>query len=191
MNVALINNGTKEPEKLLALLANDTVDQYPLERASEALCGTYDLVILSGSSRFPILYNLEVLQPELKLIRECTSPLLGICFGAELLAVAYGGTLRDTEHKQKGIYEITAVSKDPLFLARETFEVYEAHRWVIDTVPAQLELLASSQMGPEIIRHRTKPQYGFQFHPEKMCDETYGDELFASLLKQLGLDTPI
>ncbi|MDQ1299347.1 MAG: hypothetical protein QG636_15 [Patescibacteria group bacterium] len=190
MNVALINNGTREPEKLLALLANDTVDQFPLEQTNKALCETYDLVILSGSSRFPILYNLEVLEPEIKLIRECPSPLLGICFGAELLAVAYGGTLRDTKHKEKGIYEITAVSKDPLFLDREVFEVYEAHRWVIDTIPAEIELLASSCMGPEIIRHRTKPQYGFQFHPEKMRDETYGDELFASLLKQLGLTTP-
>jgi GMP synthase (glutamine-hydrolysing) len=187
MHVALINNGTKEPEKLLALLTNDTVDQFPLERADEALCGTYDLVILSGSSRFPILYNLEILEAELKLIRECPSPLLGICFGAELLAVAYGGTLRDTEHKEKGIYEITAVIKDPLFLDREAFNVYEAHRWVIDEIPAELELLASSCMGPEIIRHRTKSQYGFQFHPEKMCDETYGDELFASLLKKLCL----
>ncbi|MES2931768.1 MAG: gamma-glutamyl-gamma-aminobutyrate hydrolase family protein [Patescibacteria group bacterium] len=190
MHVALINNGTKEPEKLLALLAHDTVDQYPLERADEALCGTYDLVILSGSSRFPILYNLEVLEPELKLIRECGSPLLGVCFGAELLAVAYGGTLRDTEHKEKGIYEITVVVEDPLFLDRKTFDVYEAHRWVIDTIPTELELLASSHMGPEIIRHRTKPQYGFQFHPEKMCDETYGDELFRSFLDRVRPTLP-
>lgn len=190
MKVALINNGTNEPEKLLALLAGHEVTEYPLEQASDALCAAFDLVILSGSSRLPIAYNLDVLAPELKLIRECTSPLLGICFGAELLAVAYGGTLRDTEHKEKGIYTITALSNDPLFQGRDSFDAYEAHRWVIDTIPTELELLASSDMGPEIVRHRTKPQYGFQFHPEKMCDETYGDELFRSFLERVGTNSP-
>lgn len=185
MRVALINNGTVEPERLRALLEGHLITEYSLEKASDALCGTFDLVILSGSSRFPIAYNLEVLSPELKLIRECSSPLLGICFGAELLAVAYGGTLRDTEHKEKGIYTITALVDDPLFQGRSSFEAYEAHRWVIDAVPNELELLASSLVGPEIIRHRNKAQYGFQFHPEKMCDETYGDELFRSLISLL------
>ncbi len=125
-------------------------------------------MVLSGSSRFPITYNLEVLAPELRLIRECPSPLLGICFGAELIAVAYGGTLRDTGHKEKGIYDISVLVDDPLFLGKQSFRAYEAHRWTIDHITDDLELLASSAIGPEIIRHRTKPQYGFQFHPEKM-----------------------
>ncbi|MDB5245491.1 MAG: synthase, small subunit [Parcubacteria group bacterium] len=186
MNIALINNGTKEPGKLLSLLAGHDIKMFTLERANEALAGTYDLVVLSGSSRFPIAYNLETLAPELKLIRECITPLLGICFGAELLAVAYGGTLRDAGPKEKGVYEIFAEVNDPLFMGRSAFEAYEAHRWTIDSLPDELEILAFSAMGPEIIRHRTKPQYGFQFHPEKMCDETFGDELFRSLLKEIG-----
>lgn len=189
MNVAIINNGTKEPAKLLALLAGHDVKGFPLERASDALCQVFDLIVLSGSSRFPIAYNLDALASELALIRECASPLLGICFGAELLAVAYGGTLRDTEHKEKGVYEIVPTVPDPLFLGRKSFEAYEAHRWVIDTLPETLELLAHSAIGPEVIRHKTKPQYGFQFHPEKMCDETYGDEVFRVLLDELNPNT--
>lgn len=185
MHIALVNNGTKEPEKLRTLLSGHHIEEFSLENAADALRGTHDLVVLSGSSRFPIAYNLEALAPEFRLIRECTSPLLGICFGAELLAVAYGGTLRDTEHKEKGIYTITALKDDPLFLGVTSFDAYEAHRWVIDTIPEEMELLAESPMGPEVIRHRTKPQYGFQFHPEKMCDETYGDELFRSFLARV------
>ncbi|MES2225426.1 MAG: gamma-glutamyl-gamma-aminobutyrate hydrolase family protein [Patescibacteria group bacterium] len=187
MNVAIINNGTKEPEKLLALLAGDIIEMFAPERVADALAGPHDLVVLSGSSHMSVMHNLDTLAPELALIRECTSPLLGICFGAELLTVAYSGTLRDSGHKEKGIYEIFVEGDAPLFAGRSAFEAYEGHRWAIDAVPPELEVLAFSAMGPEVIRHRTKPQYGFQFHPEKMCDLTYGDELFRSFLKEVGL----
>lgn len=186
MRVALINNGTKEPEALLTFLAGHSITEYALEHAREALSGPHDLVVLSGSSRFPIAYNLDAVASELELVRETSTPLLGICFGAELLAVAYGGTLKDLGHKEKGIYSIAPTSVDPaLFEGRTTFEVYEAHRWSIGALPEELEALATSSSGAEIIRHRTKPQYGFQFHPEKMCDETYGDELFRSFIARI------
>lgn len=186
MRVAIVNNGTKEPEKLLALTAGHDVITYDFEQARDVLRGNFDLVILSGSSHMSVMNNLDRLSPELELIRMCPSALLGVCFGAELLAVAYGGTLRQRDHKEKGIYTISTDTDDPLFAGRKAFEVYEAHRWVIDTLPNELEILAFSAMGPEVIRHRTKPQYGFQFHPEKMCDETYGDEVFRALLESIA-----
>nr|AIA11970.1 Glutamine amidotransferase class-I [uncultured bacterium] len=185
MRVALINNGTKEPAKLYALLAGNEIDTFPSEEALEALKASYGLVVLSGSSRFPIAYHLDTLAPELELIRRTAAPLIGICYGAELLAVAYGGSLKDKGRKEKGVFTISTIVDEPLFQGRKTFDVYEAHRWVVDAIPQELEVLASSDMGPEILRHRTKPQYGFQFHPEKMCDETYGDELFRSLLQKI------
>ena len=185
MRVALVNNGTKEPSKVRDLLSGHEVIEFSIEEADEVLGGAFDLIVLSGSSRFPIVYNLEQLRGELRLITESTAPLLGICFGAELLAVAYGGTLVDMGHKVKGIYTIEA-GTDSLFKGRTSFDVYEAHRWSIGAVPESLHVLAHSERGPEIIRHTQKPQYGFQFHPEKMCDETYGDELFSAFLAEVG-----
>jgi len=187
MRVALVNNGTKNSEKLHALLNRYEVVDYSIDDADQILSKQFDLIVLSGSSRFPIAYNLDQLTNELRLITETTVPLLGICFGAELLTVAYGGTLKDTGHTTKGILTVSAKAQASLFNGQEAFDVYEAHRWIIDTVPEELEVLACSETGPEIIRHKTKSQYGFQFHPEKMCDETYGDELFFALLTALGL----
>ena len=187
MRVAIINNGTKEPEKLRTLLASHEITEFQLEEAADALSAPFDLIVLSGSSRFPIAYNLDAVTEELELIRKTGTPLLGICFGAELLAVAYGSTLIDTGHKATGIYNIDVTTADPLFEGRSSFDAYEAHRWSIGALPEELEELAHSPLGPEVIRHKTKPQYGFQFHPEKMCDETYGDELFRSFLTQVGL----
>lgn len=187
MRIALINNGTNEPRSLLNLLTGNDVTEFSLEDAGSAFCGKYDLFVLSGSSRFPIMYNLDVLEPELALIRNCSTPLLGICFGAELLAVAYGGTLKDTGVKRKGLERVHTTVDHPLFGSMRAFDAFVAHRWIIDTIPDTLEILAHSETGPEIIRHRTKPQYGFQFHPERLPDETCGDELFASLIDHLGL----
>lgn len=185
MRIALVNNGTKDPEKLYELLAGHTVDTYPSEQADQVSRIAYDLIVLSGSSRYPIMYHLDDLAAEIELIRSAEGPLIGICYGAELLAVAYGGTLRDSGRKEKGIYTITSTSDDPIFGGKSAFDVYEAHRWTIDRVPDELEVLASSPTGPEVIRHRTRPHYGFQFHPEKMRDLTYGDELFRSVLSRI------
>ncbi|HEX8591455.1 MAG TPA: gamma-glutamyl-gamma-aminobutyrate hydrolase family protein [Candidatus Paceibacterota bacterium] len=185
MRVAFINNGTKNRKLFDQLLSGSVITEFPSERALDALQEPHDLIILSGSSRYPIVYHLDLLKGELELIRRASVPLLGICYGAELLAVAYGGKLLDKGHKQTGIYTIAPESRDPLFLGRESFDVYEAHRWVIETLPEEIEVLARSPAGPEVIRHKTRPQYGFQFHPEKMCDQTYGDELFRTLLGRL------
>ena len=75
---------------------------------------------------------------------------------------------------------VTVVKDDPLFCGRKSFEAYDAHRWIIDEIGSGLEVLATSLHGPEVIKHGDRSIYGFQFHPEKMLDETYGDELYKS-----------
>jgi anthranilate/para-aminobenzoate synthase component II len=58
--------------------------------------------------------------------------------------------------------------------------VYEAHRWFIAKLSDVLITEAISECGPEIIRHQTLPQVGFQFHTEKFVYSTDGDELFQA-----------
>lgn len=182
MRIALVENGTKEARKLLELLAGNDVSRFALEDASRALESSFDLIVLSGSSRFPVAYNLESLTSELTLIRNSTVPVLGICFGCELITMAFGGTLKDLGVKEHGIRTICATRDSDFLNAGSCVEVYEGHRWSIDSVPAELEVLAESTTGPEIIRHCSRPITGFQFHPEKMVNETFGDELFKSLI---------
>lgn len=191
MRVTLINNGTKEPEKLYDLLCGHDVTSLTLEDALRALDIPADLIVLSGSSRFPIAYHPHEVSAEIELIQKTDTPIIGICYGAELLAVAYGGTLRDMGEKTHGVMSIAATADPELFSGRTSFDAYEAHRWTIDTLPEELVVLAQSETGPEVIRHQTKMQYGFQFHPEKFCDETFGDEVFTTLLARLSSSTEL
>ncbi len=185
MRAAIINNGASSPDKILSLLDGASCEVVGYADIAKLCTDDFDVLVLSGSSQFPVVYNREKLKDEIALIQTSNIPVLGICYGCELIAVAFGGSLRDRgEGSQKrDSVEVEVVADNPLFLGRRQFEVYDAHRWAIDTVPPDLQILARSIHGPEVIRHRSRPIYGFQFHPEKMLEQTFGDELFRSFLK--------
>ncbi len=145
---------------------------------------SFDLIILSGSGRLPIAYNMERLQKEIQLIQETAIPLIGKCLGCELINVAYGGTLCKRQEKIRGVIPITL---DKEYFTKKTVEVpvYESHRWQINKLGKDLIVLGKSNYGIEIVKHRQKPLYGFQFHTEKMTKETYGDEIFEIVLQKI------
>jgi len=91
--------------------------------------------------------------------------LLGICYGAEILALTLGGTIKKIALLQKGIEEIKII-KDNL-IASNSLEVFESHGFEISTLPDVLIPLAESKnCRYEIIQYETKPIFGTQFHPE-------------------------
>ncbi len=186
MKVALVNNGSHAPEKLLALLKGHEVVVYDTAHLHEV--GDADLIVLSGSSKFPITENEWLLLPEIDLIKTTTTPIIGICYGCELIARAFGGSLADhgEESKERDLVRVEVVADDPMFAGRTEFEAYDAHRWVIASLPPEVRVLARSEHGPEVIRHTERLIWGFQFHPEKMVDESYADEIFTSLVCALG-----
>ena len=63
-------------------------------------------------------------------------------------------------------------------------KVYGAHNWKIDKVPENFIVLAESDNCIQIIKHKNREIYGFQFHPEMFIDETCGNEIFENLLKE-------
>lgn len=188
MRAALVNNGTKEPKKLLDLLRVHEVHIFDSSEVPALKPADFDLIVLSGSSRFPIIGNEELLQPEIDLIKTTTTPIIGICYGCELIAHAFGGSLVDhgEESKERALVCIEVVADDPIFGRRKEFEAYDAHRWVIASLPPTLRVLARSAHGPEVIRHTERLIWGFQFHPEKMVDQSYADEIFNTLVSELA-----
>jgi GMP synthase (glutamine-hydrolysing) len=50
----------------------------------------------------------------------------------------------------------------------EIFNVWENHMYALNKVPEDFKLLAVGESGSiQVIKHREKPIYGVQFHPEK------------------------
>lgn len=180
MKILLINNGTTLLNKLKELIPGDEVihvfDDFDKDPTH------FDLAILSGGSKYELIGNEKKFEKELSFIKNTKIPIIGICFGYELIALAFGASLKKLPENKKGIYEIEIIDEN---LGKGKIKVCESHRWVIDNLPSIFEVLAKSEEGPEIIKHKDLPIYGLQFHPENLADGTDGDEIFTKLLSIL------
>jgi anthranilate synthase/aminodeoxychorismate synthase-like glutamine amidotransferase len=99
-------------------------------------------------------------------------PILGVCLGHQALAVALGARLSRVEPPVHGEATVLAHSGSGLFAGLpETLSAARYHSLVIDesTLPAELLVEARTRGKPGLvmaIRHRSRPAFGVQFHPE-------------------------
>ena len=128
----------------------------------------YDSFILSGRRKNDKKTN-EINSKIITYSIKNNIKLLGICYGAEILALTLGGTIRKIPLPQKGTEKIKII-KDNL-ISSNYLEVFESHGFEISKLPNVLIPLAESKnCRYEIIRHKTKPIFGTQFHPEMSKD---------------------
>jgi GMP synthase (glutamine-hydrolysing) len=128
----------------------------------------YDSFILSGRRKNEKKIN----QINSKVIKHCiqnNKKLLGICYGAEILSLTLGGTIRKLESSLKGDEEIS-IQKENV-LTNKKIKVYESHGFEISKLPDLLISLADSKNCKyEIIQYNGKFIFGTQFHPEMTLD---------------------
>ena len=139
----------------------------------------YDSVILSGRRKNEKKIN-EINSKIVNYSIKNNIKLLGICYGAEILALTLGGTIRKTPSLQKGNEKIK-ISKENL-ISNESIEVFESHGFEISKLPNVLVPLGESKNCKyEIIQYEKKPIFGTQFHPEMSQDGHDLIEKFCSL----------
>lgn len=136
-----------------------------------------DKVILSGRRRNDPAINAA----NSRIIRYCHDtgkPLLGICYGAEIIALTLGGSIKKMPRSVQGPIEIAA-APNALTGDKARLSVYESHGFCVARLPPEFERLASSQYCEyEMFAHREKKIFGTQFHPEKSGQD--GQDLIAS-----------
>lgn len=132
-------------------------------------------VIIGGSkySVFDDVPNLAALIETVKAAREQKKPMLGICFGAQLIAQTFGGqVVRDKEHEERGTFTMQA-SDDALFdmLFSDTADSFPAqcshHDTIVKLPPAATLLASSTRCATQAFSIPGTDIYGFQFHPER------------------------
>ncbi len=133
-----------------------------------SLLHSYDSVILSGRRKNEKKIN-KINSKVVKYSIQNNVKLLGICYGAEILALTLGGTIRKISSPQKGS-EIIKISQDNP-ISDGSLDVFESHSFEISKLPAMLISLAKSvNCEHEIIQYEQKPIFGTQFHPEMSPD---------------------
>ena len=106
--------------------------------------------------------------------------LLGICYGAEILALTIGGTIRKKDTLEKGNQEIITIKENSL--CRGNITVFESHNYEISRISDSLINLANSKnCTHELIQVKNQNIFGTQFHPEMSSDGKSIIEAFVSL----------
>ena len=140
----------------------------------------YDNVILSGRQHNSTLIN----KINSCIVKGCIildKPLLGICYGGQILALTLGGTLKKME-KINDVVKIDILKPTVLLPNYESVEMYESHNFCISKLSKSFTLLGSSNSCKnEFFCFNDKPLFGTQFHPEK--SGKHGKYLIENFLK--------
>jgi len=97
-------------------------------------------------------------------------PILGICYGHQILSKKLGGKVKTSKKREFGRATVKSVSKSPItrkfFIAKKNF-VWMSHQDVVSVMPKGFKKVASSPDSKfAIISNENKKYYGIQFHPE-------------------------
>jgi len=138
----------------------------------------FDWLIVAGGS--PHVWEEDLhpwLAPEKKYIRQALDQdklILGLCFGAQLLAEALGGRVFSNQHQEIGWYEValTPTGRNS-FLFKKSPDTFITFHWHSDhfTLPPGCPSLAASRPTPNhAFVCPGRPVVGLQFHPEYTRD---------------------
>ena len=125
-------------------------------------------IILSGG---PLnVYEIKKYKFDKK-ITENGVPVLGICFGHQILSKLNGGKVRKSKHREFGLANIYKKKNSPLiknfFKKNQIKKVWMSHADQVSKLPKNFTLIASSKNSKfAIIENKLKSFYGVQFHPE-------------------------
>jgi GMP synthase (glutamine-hydrolysing) len=110
-------------------------------------------------------------------------PVLGICYGMHVACEMLGGRVESAPAREYGPAALTVRNPDVLLrnLPAET-TVWMSHGDQVNVLGEAFEPLASTRTCPvAAVRHRSRPFYGVQFHPE-VTHTPHGGEIFVNFL---------
>ncbi|MBI3254552.1 MAG: gamma-glutamyl-gamma-aminobutyrate hydrolase family protein [Nitrosarchaeum sp.] len=177
----VIDNGSVYTKNLIDFLHNRNIsfEKQTPELLDLKLLDNYNSFILSGRRKNEKKTN-EINSKIINYTIQNDKKLLGICYGAEILALTLGGTIRKLTFQQKGTETINIQRENPL--STDNLQVFESHSFEISKLPDILLVIGKSKNCKfEIIQYDKKPIFGTQFHPEMSNDGQILIQKFCSI----------
>ena len=140
-------------------------------------------IILSGG---PLnVYQMNKYSFDKKII-DLNIPILGICFGHQILSKLNGGRVKQSKHREFGLANI--FKKNDSLLTKNFFNKYNSKKvWMshadqVSKLPKNFKVIASSTNSKfAIVENKLKRFYGIQFHPEVTHTEN-GKKLISNFI---------
>ena len=98
-------------------------------------------------------------------------PILGICFGHQILSKVMGGRVKQSKHREFGLANIYKKNDSEIirnfFKNKKSINVWMSHADQVSKLPKNFKVVASSQNSKfAIVENKAQKFYGVQFHPE-------------------------
>ena len=125
-------------------------------------------IILSGG---PLnVYQINKYSFDRKIL-QLNIPILGICFGHQILSKLNGGKVKQSKHREFGLANIfkknSSLLTSNFFKKSNTKKVWMSHADQVSKIPKNFKVVASSTNSKyAIVEDKIKKFYGVQFHPE-------------------------
>jgi GMP synthase (glutamine-hydrolysing) len=177
----VVDNGSVYTPSLLKCIQDLNLDfeSHVFSDISSRDLDNYSSIILSGRRK----NNPEMNIINSKLVKhslEEDKPLLGICYGAEILALTLGGTIKKMTSPRHGLYEIDITKDNPLCSGK--IKGFESHSYMVSKLDSFFTQIATSNDCKfEIFQYDNKNIFGTQFHPEMSIDGKALLEKFSSI----------
>ncbi len=112
-------------------------------------------------------------------------PVLGICYGMQLLCRHLGCEIKGAQSREFGRANLHIIDRDDLFAAiPERTAVWMSHGDQVQGLEADFDTIASTPTCPHAaVRHKTRPIWGVQFHPE-VTHTPHGVDILENFLYQ-------
>ena len=140
-------------------------------------------IILSGG---PLnVYQINKYSFDNKIL-QLNVPVLGICFGHQILSKLNGGKVKQSKHREFGLANIYKKNDSLLttsyFNKKKPKKVWMSHADQVSKIPKNFKVVASSTNSKfAIVENKIKKLYGVQFHPEVTHTEN-GKKLISNFI---------
>ena len=114
-------------------------------------------------------------------------PLLGICYGMQLIAKAFGGRVDRAPGREFGDAILTVTGKSELLQdLKPEFHVWMSHGDKVEALPDGFSVVAKTEnAGIAAVENNEKKIYGLQFHPE-VVHTSQGKEILQNFARRIS-----
>jgi len=176
-HIAVIDFGTKENILRSFASRNCKITIFPAySKSEEILKVNPDLVFLSNGPGNP-----EDLQEVIEMVKEIIGkkPLVGICLGHQLLALALGGETKKLKFGHRGCnHPVKDIEENKVYITSQN------HGYYVSQLPKDMEVTHVSVNDGTIegMKHKNLPIFSVQFHPEACPGPKDIDAIFDKFL---------